>query len=63
MRSLPQKSKVTKKGLVVKSIFSHMNSRAHVDLTDMQTEVYGENRWILVYQDHLTKFAASTSCI
>ena len=52
-----KKSKVPKKGLVVKSmIFSEMNSRAQVDLIDMQSQPDGELKWILVYQDHLTKF-------
>ena len=31
-------------------IFNEMNSRAQVDLIDMQSQ------WILAYQDHLTKF-------
>ena len=35
-------------------IFSEMNSRARVDLTDMQRD--GDLEWILLYQDHLTKF-------
>ena len=42
-----KKSKVLKKGLVVKPM-----SRAHVDLTDMQSQADGEYRWIFVYQDH-----------
>ena len=52
-----KKSKVPKKGLVMKPlIFSEMNSRAQVDLTDMQSQPDGDFKWILVYQDHLTKF-------
>ena len=52
-----KKSKVPKKGLVVTPmIFSEMNSRAQVDLIDMQSQPDGELKWILVYQDHLTKF-------
>ena len=52
-----KKSKVPKKGLVVKPmVFSEMNSRAQVDLIDMQSQADGENRWIFVYQNHLTKF-------
>ena len=51
-----KKSKVTKKGLVVKPVvFSDMNSRAQVDLIDMQSQTGRENKWILVYRDHLTK--------
>ena len=33
-----------------------MNSRAPVDLIDMQSQQDGDLKWILVYQDHLTKF-------
>ena len=33
-----------------------MNSREQVDLIDMQNQADGENKWIFVYQDHLTKF-------
>ena len=47
---------VPKKGLVIKTmIFSKMNSRAQVDLIDMQSQPDGDLKWILVYQDHLTK--------
>ena len=52
-----KKSKVPKKGLVIKPmIFSEMNSRAQVDLIDMQSQPDRDLKWILVYQDHLTKF-------
>ena len=54
---MPQKIESSKKGLVIKPmIFSEMNSRAQVDLIDMQSQPDGELKWILVYQDHLTKF-------
>ena len=33
-----------------------MNSRAQVDLVDMQSQPDGDLKWIHVYQDHLTKF-------
>jgi transposase InsO family protein len=33
-----------------------MNSRCQVDLTDMQSQVEHEFKFIMVYQDHLTKF-------
>ena len=33
-----------------------MNSRAQVDLIDMQSQPDGDLKWILVYHDHLTKF-------
>ena len=50
-------SKVTKKGLVVKPIiFSDMTFRAQVDVIDMQSHVDRENKWIVVYQDHITKY-------
>ena len=52
-----EKSKVSKKVLVIKPvIFSEMSSRAQVDLVDMQSKPDGELKWILVCQDHLTKF-------
>ena len=52
-----KKAKVMKKGLVVKPmIFNDMNSRGQVDLIDMQTQANAEYKWIMVYQDHLTKF-------
>ena len=52
-----KKSKVSKKGLVVKPmLFSAMNPRVQVNLIDMQSQEDGENKWILVYQDHFTKF-------
>ena len=57
VRSLPQKIESSKKGLVIKSmIFSEMNSRAQVDLIDMQSQPDGDLKWILAYQDCLTKF-------
>ncbi|CAF1011097.1 unnamed protein product [Brachionus calyciflorus] len=44
-------------GLVVKPILSHnFNSRAQMGLKDMQTLLDGEFKWIMVYQDHFTKF-------
>lgn len=51
------KQKVLRKGLVVKPILTNeMNSRCQVDLIDMQSEPDQEFRFILNYQDHLTKF-------
>ena len=51
-----KKSKVLKKGLVIKPIiFSEINSRAAVDLIDTQSQLDGDLKWILVYQDHLIK--------
>ena len=52
-----EKSSVPKKGVVVKPmVFRDMNSRGQVDLIDMQSQADGEFKWILVYQDYLTKF-------
>ena len=45
------------KGVVVKPILSsEFNSRAQVDLIDMQSLPQGQYKWIMVYQCHLTKF-------
>jgi len=45
-------------GLVVGPVFSHyMNSRCQVDLIGMQSEPGGYYRFVMNYQDHLTKFA------
>ena len=44
------------KGVVVKPIVTEeFNSRAQVDLIDMQAMPHNSFKWILVYQDHLTK--------
>ena len=58
MHSMFKKSrKFRKKGLVDKPmVFGEMNSREQVDLIDMQSQADEENKWIFVYQDHLTKF-------
>ncbi|XP_072401093.1 KRAB-A domain-containing protein 2-like [Diabrotica undecimpunctata] len=46
-----------KKELVVKPILSSaFNSRCQVDLIDMQSQADGDYKFIMVYQDHLTKF-------
>ncbi|XP_076036969.1 KRAB-A domain-containing protein 2-like [Oratosquilla oratoria] len=46
------------KGVVVRSILTkEFSSRGEVDLIDMQSMPSGSNKkWIMVYQDHLTKF-------
>ena len=52
-----QKKTKKKKGLVSKPILhTEMNSRCQVDLIDFQTQPDGKFKFILVYQDHLTKF-------
>ncbi|GFU77811.1 KRAB-A domain-containing protein 2 [Trichonephila clavipes] len=51
------KHSAPKKGIVVKPmISSELNSRCEVDLIDLQSNRDGEYKFILVYQDHLTKF-------
>lgn len=52
-----QKQKGSKKGVVVKPIISpNFNSRCQVDLIDFQSHPDGKFKFIMVYQDHLTKF-------
>lgn len=52
-----RKKIVPRSGLVVKPILSnHFNQRCQVDLMDFQSVPDGEYRWLLQYQDHLTKF-------
>ncbi|XP_072392374.1 KRAB-A domain-containing protein 2-like [Diabrotica undecimpunctata] len=62
-----KKMSIPKKGLVVKPILSSaFNSRCQVDLIDMQSQADGDYKFIMVYQDHLTKFvqlrALKTKC-
>ena len=48
--------------LVVRSITStDFNSRCQVDLVDYQSFPDGEYKWIMHYQDHLTKFSVLRS--
>ncbi|CAI6360566.1 unnamed protein product [Macrosiphum euphorbiae] len=55
--SCQKKGSTAKKGLVVKPIISNeLNSRCQIDLIDMQAQPDGNYKFILVYQDHLTKF-------
>lgn len=52
-----QKKVKKKKGMVSKPILhTEMNSRCQVDLIDFQTQQDGEFKFVMVYQDHLTKF-------
>ena len=45
------------KGVVVKPILTKdYGSRGQVDLVDMQSMPDGNFKWIMVYQDHFTKF-------
>lgn len=51
------KKKKVRKSLVVKPIVSrYYNHRCQCDLIDMQSEPDGDFKFILNYQDHLTKF-------
>lgn len=53
-----KKRKIASKGLVVKPLLiKDFNSRGQVDLVDMQSMRDGDFKFILHYQDHLTKFA------
>lgn len=52
-----KKRRTASKGIVVKPIISkEFNSRGQVDLIDMQSFKFNEHRFLMVYQDHLTKF-------
>ena len=52
-----KKRKLASKGLVVKPIVSkEFNSRGQMDLIDMQSLSYNDYRYIVVYQDQMTKF-------
>lgn len=51
------KHSAPKKGIVVKPLVSsELNSRCQVDLIDLQSHSDGDYKFIMVYQDHLTKF-------
>lgn len=52
-----KKSSNKKRGLVSKPIIEkEFNSRAQLDLIDMQSQEYNGYRFIMNYQDHLTKY-------
>ena len=54
---MKKRKRVTTKGVVVKPILtSEYGSRGQVDLIDMQSMPSAQFKWIMVYQDHLTKF-------
>jgi len=54
---MKKRKRVATKGVVVKPILtSEYGSRGQVDLIDMQSMPSGQYKWIMVYQDHLTKF-------
>ncbi|XP_071137215.1 KRAB-A domain-containing protein 2-like [Mytilus edulis] len=52
-----KKRRSASKGVVAKPIISkEFNSRGQVDLIDMQSFKYNDYRFLMLYQDHLTKF-------
>ncbi|XP_044005583.1 KRAB-A domain-containing protein 2-like [Aphidius gifuensis] len=52
-----KKSEKSKRGLIVKPILAtDLNLRCQVDLIDLQTQSDGDYKFIMNYQDHLTKF-------
>jgi hypothetical protein len=54
-----KKRKLASKGLVVKPIVSKkFNSHCQMDLIDMQSLSYNDYRYIMVYQDHMTKWVS-----
>jgi hypothetical protein len=54
---MPEKTKNSVKVFVVNLILhNEMNSRCQVDLIDMQSNPDRDMKFILVYQDHPTKF-------
>jgi len=54
-----QKKSGSKKGVVVKPmVFKEFNSRGQLDLIDLQTQPDGPYKFLMVYQDHLTKFVS-----
>ena len=53
-----KKEKEPRAGLTFKPIISTcFNSRGQVDLMDFQSNADGEYKWVLHYQDHLTKYS------
>lgn len=56
-KTCQKKGSTVKKGLVVKPVVStEMNARCQVDLIDMQAQPDGDYKFILIYQDYMTKF-------
>ena len=52
-----KRKRPTTKGVVVRPILSKdFSSRGQVELIDMQSMAHMNYKWIMVYQDHLTKF-------
>jgi len=56
---MKKRKRPTTTGVVVRPILtSDYGSRSQVDLIDMQSMAHNGFKWIMVYQDHLTKFCA-----
>ena len=52
-----KRKRLLTKGVVVKPILpTEFASRGQIDLIDMQSMSHNGFKWIMVYQDHLTKF-------
>jgi hypothetical protein len=48
-------------GITIKPIIeTSFNKRAQIDLIDLQSIPDGEFKWLMVYQDHFTKFIRLT---
>ncbi len=60
---LKKKAKQPRNGLVFKPIISDdFNSRSQMDMIDFQSNPDGVYKWILHYQDHLTKYCLLRAC-
>ena len=55
-KSCQEKRKLEKKGLVKPLLYRELNARCQVDLIDCQTFPSNEFKFVMVYQNHLTKF-------
>ena len=54
---MPKKAVLPKRGLVTKPILhARFNSRAQLDLIDMQSQKFNDYCFIMTYQDNLTKY-------
>ena len=59
---MKKRKRITTKGVVVRPIITKdFGSRGQVDLVDMQSMPHNQQKWILVYQDHLTKYCVLRS--
>jgi hypothetical protein len=57
LECMKKRKRIATKGVVVRPILTReYGSRGQVDLVDMHSMPNGQYKWILVYQDHLTKF-------